>query len=318
MLVKSEDDETGPILDGCLSPKTAQQKIGKNQVRPASMQSSWARSLTRWAFPKYYSKYYHEQNYSKYHLEQNYSKYHLEQRARSLTRWQFSKTFHPSLKILSLALLGALYLTHPEISNPIQTSTHIHLRWWIDPALKSQMMFCLFQDFASTLTLGARLDRNPALWGVRGLHILRGLHIFGRLIRILLNIWTFYECFQRCPFLQTLVLLPPLYWTTRREHSWQISSEIGFCNWMSQFNGFFRQLKWLLRMSLNCQLLLCTIAQVQVCIFWSAQFKRNYHMIFLSLLSRQLIRSLTRTVCKLKGFLSNILPLAAAGAVCSS
>merc|ERR1712037_507902 len=30
----------GPILDGCLSPKTAQQKIGKNQVRPASMQSS--------------------------------------------------------------------------------------------------------------------------------------------------------------------------------------------------------------------------------------------------------------------------------------
>ena len=127
----------------------------------------------------------------------------------------FSKTFHPSLKILSLAMLGALYLTH----HPIQTSIHIHLRWWIDPALKSQMMFCLFQDFASTLTLGARLDRNPALWGVRGLHILRGLHIFGRLIRILLNIWTFYECFQRCPFLQTLVLLPPLYWTTRREHS---------------------------------------------------------------------------------------------------
>ena len=63
---------TGPILGGCLNRKTAQQKIGKSQVRPASLQSSWARSLTRWAFPKYYSKYFLEQNYSKYHLEQGH------------------------------------------------------------------------------------------------------------------------------------------------------------------------------------------------------------------------------------------------------
>ena len=39
---------TGPILVGCLNPKTAQKNLKKSQVRLVSMQSYWTRWLTRW------------------------------------------------------------------------------------------------------------------------------------------------------------------------------------------------------------------------------------------------------------------------------
>ena len=43
---------SGFTLVGCLSLRTAQQKIRKGQVKPASMQSFWARSSTRWDLNK--------------------------------------------------------------------------------------------------------------------------------------------------------------------------------------------------------------------------------------------------------------------------
>ena len=54
-----------------------------------------------------------------------------------------------------------IYTHHPTPKYPIPSklgATSIS-----DDELILIMMFCLFQDFASTLTLGARLDRNPAL-----------------------------------------------------------------------------------------------------------------------------------------------------------
>ena len=90
---------SGPTLVGCLSLRTAQQKIRKDQVKLASMQSSWTRSSTRWDLYK--------------------------------------------------AILYSHYI------------------FMIRGYFMLQFLF-LSQDFVNSLTLGARIDRNPAQWGVQG------------------------------------------------------------------------------------------------------------------------------------------------------
>ena len=66
--------------------------------------------------------------------------------------------------------------------------------------------FCPNQDFASTLTLGARLDRNPALWEVAGMQHFPTLsayhHLWNDILRIFLKVHIF--CILVCRCIATL------------------------------------------------------------------------------------------------------------------